>query len=231
MKIKINKKLLLEDYMQDMINGVEDPPSVRNAESIDSSIENERLLDHIVKSDGKPGSYVKSKYDLFDSPDHTSLRMIKQLSKDAHIPYEQSVNNTHKYMKTIGHIENDNHVHGTNHVKGSTINGLYQTSDAQNQTDKNRFYKHFKLDGTADYLDRHKGLSTKDMNTQQQTAMTIAGLSKHGNSTNSLHHFSKMMDGDESAAKDMYFKDHHTNPDTKTRNRANSIFSNMHLQH
>ncbi len=231
MKYKINKpliSLILEDYMQDMIDGMDNAKAIQlNGYDAKDYVQDESLLDKTITPDSPPtpkGTYLKSKYNLFDTPDHASLNMIRKSAIDHNIPYEKAVSNAHKYMHAIGHIENDNHVHGTNHRNGSTIKGLYQTSDAQEHTDKARFHRIFKLDHKVPYLNVGSDTHVKDMDAKQQTALTIAGLEGHGNSQNRLQHFSKMLQGDHKAGHDMYYRDHHTNPDAKTYKRAKQIF-------
>lgn len=228
MLYKINKKLILEDYFQDMIDGVSETDAKHGIEKVDSYVRNESYLDKTLPPE-KGNNVIKTKYHLFDDPNHTSLRMIDKISDKYNINNNKAVDNAHTFMKSVGHIENDNKVHGGNNVKGSTIEGLYQTSDEQAQTAISRFHRDFTLDKSAPYLTKDGAISVKDMNAPQQTAMTIAGLSGHGNSSNNLKHFSRMLDGDEAAAKNMYYKDHHTKPDPATYSRAGKIFGKMKL--
>jgi len=232
MKYIINKQLILEDYMQDMIDGIDSVTAIaRNGQDANEYVQDESILDKFKKPDPNIDTDVlQSKYPLFEDPNHTSLKMIRSIADQHNLPYDQSVQNAHTFMKNVGHIENDGNVHGGNHVKGSTIEGLYQTSEGQAQTARNRFNRDFDIGSVnAPYLDKDLKIPVADMDKQQQTALTIAGLSGHGNSSNSLQHFSKMLGGNESAARDMYFKDHHTRPDQNTLVRANGIFSKMKL--
>jgi len=228
MKYIINKQLILEDYMQDMIDGMDNEKAIElNGYDTKQYIQDESLLDRTIKPEHAPtekGTYLKTKYDLFDTPEHTSLNMIRKIASDHHLPYEKAVDMAHRYMHTLGHIENDNHTHGTNHNEKDTIRGLYQTSDAQEHTAKTRFKRDFMLDHKNPFMDLQHGSHIKDMNAKQQTALTIAGLEGHGNSLNYKQHFSRMLAGDSKAAHDMYFQDHHTDPKADTYKRANTIF-------
>jgi len=232
MKYKINKNLILEDYMQDMMDGMDHSAAVaKHGVNIDQHLQDEHIINKTLSTQfDEPGKFLKHKYPLFDDPDHVSMRMIRNIGNSHGIDYEKAVDNSHKYLSSVGHIENDGKAHGGNGVKGSTIEGLYQTSDDQAQTAKTRFSRNFKLDAAAPYLEKHSDIQVKDMTDKQQTAMTIAGLSGHGNSTNRLQHFSRMLDGDQKAAEDMYYKDHHTKPDPATYARAERIFDNMKLK-
>ncbi len=231
MKIKINKKLLLEDWMQYMMDHYGEPGAEEYAkvhsQSLDDNIQDEHILDKTEKPDFKPSPdapVLKGKYNYFDDPEHTSMRMIRKVADKHHINYDKAIDNAHKYMKKLHHQENDYKVHGSNHVKGSTIEGAYQTSKKTLESAAKRFVRGYpELTMDAPYLNINHPLPVKDMNLQQQTAMTIANLSQHGNSTNHLQHFPKMLEGNKQAAHEMYYLDHHTKPDLKTIQRWERI--------
>jgi len=235
MVLKVNKQLILEDYMQDMIDGMDSDDAVNKwGVPVEDETKYEHEKDKFIKpqSTDKPGSFLKSKYYLYDDPDNISYRMLDQIAHKHNVPFSKGIENSHEYMKELGHMENDYLPHGGNNVKDSTIKGLYQVSNDQLHTDKTRFTKYFTLDDEAPYMDRKTGLNVDQMDDKQQTVATIAGLSQHPNSnSNGLHRFSKMMNGDTKAGYDMYIHDHHTDPSHKPMMaRAEKIMKNIKLK-
>jgi len=237
MKFEINKELLLEDYMQymmdhwsnnDSINDVNFEKVKAAAQPIDNNIQDERIIDEFKPP--KVGSNIlKPVFPKFDDPEHTSLRMLRSFSKGHNLDYKTSVINAHNYMDELHHQENDWKVHGTNGNPKDSIEGAYQTSNAARNTDVNRFRTGYKMDAVTPYLTKENVPPVADMDLQQQTAMTIAGLSQHGNSKNHLQHFANMLRGDKQAGYEMYLTDHHTKPDVATINRWDGIYGKYNI--
>jgi len=209
---KINKQLILEDYMQDMMDGMEHDDAVsKHGERVEHHVQDEKILDK-YKTPTKPftqGDILKPKYDEFNK---NSLNIIRDQSSRFNLPYEKSVDNSHRFMKTLGNIENSGNTTGGNNY--TSAKGLYQHTNDNVQTAVNRTSRI--LDKHADGNEWMKDAKVhKDANLlsrAQQTNMTMGNIAGHPYSGTSKSIYS----GDTTGQKDVYNRIHHTNPDKLT---------------
>ena len=236
MKLKINKKNIIEEMDAEELmtsgNWSEDAwdKLVKNAPKLDDYLKYERTLDETLPPEEPPkpeGTWLKEKYPLFNQE---TLRMIdKDLDNPKlnrnHIPWDKAIKNTHEFFNTLGQIENSGHEHGGNAV--TSAKGLYQFVDANEKTAINRFRRDYPEVAASTNIDETMKENNIDhLDKKDQTTMAYANLTGHGNGK---YYFHNVFDGDkQDQMNKVYFKMHHTNPDTLTRINAYRNFGFGH---
>lgn len=207
---KIKKHLIVESYLQDLINGVSNEEAIENnGESLDNHLQDEKILGQ-HQEPTKGSNILKSKYDEFNK---NSLRIIRDQSERFGLPYEKSVDNSHRFMKTLGNIENSGKTVGDNGF--TSAKGLYQNTNDSVTTGINRINRDMpKIARNMDWIDDAKiHKDANQLSRQQQTNLTMGSLAGHGNGK---RYFDSVLDGDVDGQKKVYNKMHHTNPNILT---------------
>lgn len=227
MILLLNKKIILESYLQDLMDGVNNEDAVsRNGEDVKSFVKKESILDKSEKplESASKTKFLKDKYPLFN---HNTLSMIDKDLNDhsknrVGLSLGKATDNSHKFFDKIGNIESDMRPDARN--SDSTASGLYQQTEPNAKTADNRLDRDYKQ--VARNTNIHEklkafGHDARSLNTQEQTNLAYANLSGHGNGK---YYFHGVLDGNEKLQEKVYNEMHHTNPDKATYNRVDKFF-------
>jgi len=227
-KLGKNRKLLIESYLQDLMDGYSNEDAIsRNGEKLDSYIKKERILDKTEIPNTRPSinPFLKDKYPLFN---HGTLDMIEKdlfnpMKNRHNLSLEKATDNAHSFFNIIGNIESD--MRPNAHNKDSSAAGLYQQTEPNANTAANRFWRDYNkvYRDTEDISNlKRYNYDSSYLKVPDQTNLAYANLSGHGNGK---YHFHHVLEGNKKEQMEkIYFNMHHTKPDKNTTDRAYKFF-------
>jgi hypothetical protein len=130
--------------------------------------------------------------------------------------YTGFLHNIYGFSQQVRQVESDNNPKAA--AKTTSAKGVYQFTDASVQTGKNRMYN---MGFEKEYI-REIDNNPHNWNDEHADSIFLANIFAQRGSDKLLK---KIGYGEIEPRKEAYYKFHHTDPDTATKNRVNNIIT------